>query len=129
MYKYKVHVYWQFTPQYFSGREDVEEGQGCVMRSTVINVSKEMMSYSDFPVPDSFPVFMHNKQVTSATYIRSYAGCPSYTQCSSYYIHGPFTPSLIFTCHVQGVQIPFTLFTQIYMSYTGCPDTMCPFLF
>ncbi|RUS69810.1 hypothetical protein EGW08_022431, partial [Elysia chlorotica] len=39
------------------------EGQGCVMKSTVINVSKEMMSYSDFPTPRESPVFMHNTQV------------------------------------------------------------------
>jgi len=52
-------------------REDVVEGQGCVMKSTVINVSKEMMSYSDFPVPDHFPVFMHNKQVVE--YFEMYA--------------------------------------------------------
>ena len=39
------------------------EGQGCVMKSTVINTSKEMMSYSDFPIPANYPPFCHNTQV------------------------------------------------------------------
>ncbi|KAK3750838.1 hypothetical protein RRG08_033654 [Elysia crispata] len=46
------------------------EGQGCVMKSTVINVSKEMMSYSDYPTPREFPVFMHNTQVLE--YFKNY---------------------------------------------------------
>ncbi|XP_060566212.1 LOW QUALITY PROTEIN: flavin-containing monooxygenase 5-like [Ruditapes philippinarum] len=47
---------WHYT-------EDVEEGQACVMKSTVINTSKEMMCYSDFPIPGEFPIYMHNKYV------------------------------------------------------------------
>ncbi|RUS85908.1 hypothetical protein EGW08_006311 [Elysia chlorotica] len=39
------------------------EGEACVMKSTVINTSKEMMSYSDFPIPAHYPNFMHNSQV------------------------------------------------------------------
>ncbi|KAK3602203.1 hypothetical protein CHS0354_004721 [Potamilus streckersoni] len=50
---------WNFT-------ESVREEQACVMRSTVINTSKEMMCYSDFPIPKEFPVFMHN------TYVQKY---------------------------------------------------------
>lgn len=34
-----------------------------VYRSTVINTSKEMMCFSDFPIPKDFPPFMHNKFV------------------------------------------------------------------
>ena len=34
-----------------------------VYRSTVINTSKEMMCFSDFPIPKDFPPFMHNKYV------------------------------------------------------------------
>ncbi len=30
---------------------DSKEGQACVMKSTVINTSKEMMPYSDFLIP------------------------------------------------------------------------------
>ena len=47
---------WHFT-------ETSEDGQACVMRSTVINTSKEMMCYSDFPIPKTFPNFMHNTKV------------------------------------------------------------------
>ena len=39
------------------------DGQACVMKSTVINTSKEMMSYSDFPIPADYPNFMHNTKV------------------------------------------------------------------
>ncbi|XP_060563847.1 flavin-containing monooxygenase 5-like [Ruditapes philippinarum] len=47
---------WHYT-------EEVEEGQACVMKSTVINTSKEMMCYSDFPIPADFPIYMHHQQV------------------------------------------------------------------
>jgi dimethylaniline monooxygenase (N-oxide forming) len=43
----------------------------CVTRSTIINTSKEIMSYSDFPVPEEFPNFMPNK--LALQYIRLYA--------------------------------------------------------
>lgn len=55
---------WYFTPE-------IREGQACVMKSTVINTSKEMMSYSDFPVPQHFANFMHNTKVLE--YFRLYA--------------------------------------------------------
>ncbi|XP_041371196.1 flavin-containing monooxygenase 5-like [Gigantopelta aegis] len=47
---------WKFT-------EKVDDDLGCVMRSTIINTSKEMMSYSDFPIPKEYPNFMHNTKV------------------------------------------------------------------
>ncbi|XP_041482053.1 flavin-containing monooxygenase 5-like [Lytechinus variegatus] len=43
-------------------REERED-QGCVYESTVINTSKEVMCFSDFPIPDDFPNFMHNRLV------------------------------------------------------------------
>ncbi|XP_041370067.1 flavin-containing monooxygenase 5-like [Gigantopelta aegis] len=47
---------WHFT-------EKVRDNLGCVMRSTIINTSKEMMCYSDFPIPKEYPNFMHNEKV------------------------------------------------------------------
>ncbi|XP_059165641.1 flavin-containing monooxygenase 5-like [Physella acuta] len=47
---------WHYT-------DEPVDGQACVMKSTVINTSKEMMCYSDFPMPEHYPVFMHNTQV------------------------------------------------------------------
>ena len=32
-------------------------------RSTVINTSKEMMAFSDFPIPKEYPPYMHNSQI------------------------------------------------------------------
>ncbi|XP_071096326.1 flavin-containing monooxygenase 5-like [Haliotis cracherodii] len=55
---------WNFT-------EKAREDQGSVMRSTVINTSKEMMCYSDFPIPKEFPNYMHNTQVWQ--YFKMYA--------------------------------------------------------
>lgn len=43
--------------------EDSTDGQACVMKSTIINTSKEMMCYSDYPIPKEFPIYMHNKYV------------------------------------------------------------------
>ncbi|GFR68218.1 dimethylaniline monooxygenase [N-oxide-forming] [Elysia marginata] len=47
------------------------KGQTCVMKSTVINSCKELMSYSDFLIPKDFPNYMHNSQVLE--YFRLYA--------------------------------------------------------
>jgi dimethylaniline monooxygenase (N-oxide forming) len=43
----------------------------CVMKSTIINTCKEMMCYSDFPIPAEYPNFMHNQFVVK--YLRLYA--------------------------------------------------------
>nr|XP_054769781.1 flavin-containing monooxygenase 5-like [Lytechinus pictus] len=43
-------------------REERDD-QACVYKSTVINTSKEVMCYSDFPIPDDFPNYMHNRLV------------------------------------------------------------------
>ncbi|XP_064615988.1 flavin-containing monooxygenase 5-like [Liolophura sinensis] len=50
---------WNYT-------EEARKGQACVMKSTVINTSKEMMAYSDFPIPKEYSIFMHN------TYVKKY---------------------------------------------------------
>ncbi|GAB1598636.1 dimethylaniline monooxygenase [N-oxide-forming] 5-like [Argonauta hians] len=44
-------------------KEKPEMGRSTVMKSTVINTSKETMAYSDFPPPPLFPVYMHNSYV------------------------------------------------------------------
>ncbi|XP_076090536.1 flavin-containing monooxygenase 5-like isoform X2 [Mytilus galloprovincialis] len=46
--------------------DEVVEGQSCVMKSTVINTSKEIMCFSDFPIPSEYPMYMHN------TYVQKY---------------------------------------------------------
>ena len=55
---------WNYT-------DGVREHQACVMKTTVINTSKEMMCYSDCPIPTDFPIFMHNTKVQE--YFRLYA--------------------------------------------------------
>lgn len=47
---------WHYTP-------GIREDQACVMKTTVINTSKEMMAYSDFLIPNDFPNYMHNSKV------------------------------------------------------------------
>ncbi|KFM74152.1 Dimethylaniline monooxygenase [N-oxide-forming] 5, partial [Stegodyphus mimosarum] len=42
--------------------EDIE-GLASVMKTTVINSSKEMTAISDFPPPEDAPNYMHNKQI------------------------------------------------------------------
>ena len=56
---------WNYSPNI---RED---GQASVMKSTVMNSSKEMMCHSDFPVPKDYPNSMHNSKVLE--YFRLYA--------------------------------------------------------
>lgn len=52
-------------------RESDIDGVASVMRSTVIDTSKEMNSFSDFPPPKEFANFMHNSQVLK--YLELYA--------------------------------------------------------
>ncbi|NXF44886.1 FMO5 monooxygenase, partial [Oceanites oceanicus] len=51
--------------------EHPEEGRASIYRSVIINASKEMMCFSDFPIPEDFPNFMHNSKVLE--YFRMYA--------------------------------------------------------
>lgn len=43
--------------------DDDVDGLASVMRSTVINSSKEMSAFSDFPPPDDYPNYMHNDKM------------------------------------------------------------------
>ncbi|XP_013400134.1 dimethylaniline monooxygenase [N-oxide-forming] 5 [Lingula anatina] len=56
---------WYYKPE---GKLD---GESTVMKSTIINTSKEMMSWSDFPMPKEYPNFMHNTYVLK--YFQLYA--------------------------------------------------------
>uniref|UniRef100_A0A915EL25 Flavin-containing monooxygenase n=1 Tax=Ditylenchus dipsaci TaxID=166011 RepID=A0A915EL25_9BILA len=48
---------WNYRPP------DVNDLGGSVMKSTVVNTSKEMMAFSDFPPPAEYPNFMHHSLV------------------------------------------------------------------
>lgn len=52
-------------------RDYDKEGIPSVMKSTVINTSKEISAYSDFPPPAKFPNFMHNTLMFK--YFKNYA--------------------------------------------------------
>ena len=47
------------------------DGKASVMKSTVINTSKEFMAFSDFPPPADYPNYMHNTKLLN--YFRMYA--------------------------------------------------------
>uniref|UniRef100_A0A8C9UQI2 Flavin-containing monooxygenase n=1 Tax=Spermophilus dauricus TaxID=99837 RepID=A0A8C9UQI2_SPEDA len=55
---------WKFS-------ERVEEGRASIYPSVFANSSKEMMCFPDFPYPEDFPVFMHNRKLQE--YIASFA--------------------------------------------------------
>uniref|UniRef100_A0A8C5W9X0 Flavin-containing monooxygenase n=1 Tax=Leptobrachium leishanense TaxID=445787 RepID=A0A8C5W9X0_9ANUR len=55
---------WRYT-------DAVEEGRASIYHSVVTNTSKEMMSYTDFPMPAEFPAYLHNSKVLD--YLRLYA--------------------------------------------------------
>uniref|UniRef100_A0A8C9F026 Flavin-containing monooxygenase n=1 Tax=Pavo cristatus TaxID=9049 RepID=A0A8C9F026_PAVCR len=52
-------------------KEQPEEGRASIYRSVIINTSKEMMCFSDFPIPDDFPNYMHHSKIME--YFRMYA--------------------------------------------------------
>ncbi|XP_075143221.1 dimethylaniline monooxygenase [N-oxide-forming] 2-like [Leptodactylus fuscus] len=55
---------WKFT-------ETVEEDRASIYKSLFTNTSKEMMCYSDFPMPEDFPVFPHHSKILD--YLHLYA--------------------------------------------------------
>ncbi|MEE6496134.1 hypothetical protein FKM82_002237 [Ascaphus truei] len=55
---------WKFT-------EMVEEGRASIYRSVVTNTSKEMMCYSDFPMPEDFPIYLHHSKVLEYLHLYS----------------------------------------------------------
>ncbi|KAK7133348.1 hypothetical protein R3I94_015275 [Phoxinus phoxinus] len=52
-------------------QEKPEADRCSIYRSLTVNTSKEMMCYSDFPVPDHYPNFMHNSLIVQ--YFKLYA--------------------------------------------------------
>ncbi|KAF4099318.1 flavin-containing monooxygenase 5-like [Onychostoma macrolepis] len=52
-------------------KEKPEAGRCSIYRSVIVNSPKEMMCYSDFPVPDHYPNFMHNSMTVQ--YFKLYA--------------------------------------------------------
>ncbi|RXM95373.1 Dimethylaniline monooxygenase [N-oxide-forming] 5 [Acipenser ruthenus] len=52
-------------------KEEAEAERASIYHSVIINTSKEMMCYSDFPIPDHFPNYMHNSRILE--YFRMYA--------------------------------------------------------
>ncbi|XP_056132107.1 flavin-containing monooxygenase 5-like [Lampris incognitus] len=52
-------------------RENPEPDRASIYHSVIINTSKEMMCFSDFPIPANFPNYMHNSLIMD--YFRMYA--------------------------------------------------------
>ncbi|XP_007935983.1 flavin-containing monooxygenase 5-like [Orycteropus afer afer] len=51
-------------------QKNTSEKMPSIYRSVTINTSKEMMCFSDFPIPDHFPNYMHNSKLMD--YFRMY---------------------------------------------------------
>lgn len=67
------YLFWikQWNNLSFHLQETVEPDQGSIYRSLVTNTSKEIMSFSDFPVPADYPNYLHNTELLQ--YFRLYA--------------------------------------------------------
>ncbi|XP_020487530.1 flavin-containing monooxygenase 5 [Labrus bergylta] len=52
-------------------KEVSEPNRASIYRSLTINISKEMMCYSDFPIPADYPNYMHHSKILK--YFRKYA--------------------------------------------------------
>ncbi|KAF9427554.1 Cyclopentanone 1,2-monooxygenase (CPMO) [Entomortierella beljakovae] len=50
---------WRYTEV----TEDNPNPYSSMYKSTIINVSKPTMTFSDFPIPGSWPIYLHNKKV------------------------------------------------------------------
>ena len=58
-----------FTGGLWRYHDDDVNGIASVAKSTIINSSKEMSSFSDFPPPEHFPNYMHNSMMVSLLFI------------------------------------------------------------
>ncbi|XP_023566027.1 dimethylaniline monooxygenase [N-oxide-forming] 2-like [Octodon degus] len=52
-------------------KESVEDGRASIYKSVITNTSKEMSCFSDFPMPEDFPNFLHNSKLLE--YFRIFA--------------------------------------------------------
>ncbi|XP_007525263.2 flavin-containing monooxygenase 2 isoform X2 [Erinaceus europaeus] len=52
-------------------KESVEDGRASIYQSVITNTSKEMSCFSDFPMPEDFPNFLHNSKLLE--YFRIFA--------------------------------------------------------
>nr|XP_002760420.3 flavin-containing monooxygenase 2 isoform X1 [Callithrix jacchus] len=52
-------------------KENVEDGRASIYQSVITNTSKEMSCFSDFPMPEDFPNFLHNSKLLE--YFRMFA--------------------------------------------------------
>ncbi|EHB08495.1 Dimethylaniline monooxygenase [N-oxide-forming] 2, partial [Heterocephalus glaber] len=52
-------------------KENVEDGRASIYKSVITNTSKEMSCFSDFPMPEDFPNFLHNSKLLE--YFRIFA--------------------------------------------------------
>ena len=57
--------------QWLLSQENPEPDRASIYHSVIINTSKEMMCFSDFPIPAHFPNYMHNSLIME--YFRMYA--------------------------------------------------------
>ena len=56
---------------YLPLQENPEPDRASIYSSVIINTSKEMMCFSDFPIPAHFPNYMHNSFIMD--YFNMYA--------------------------------------------------------
>uniref|UniRef100_A0A670Y4R6 Flavin-containing monooxygenase n=1 Tax=Pseudonaja textilis TaxID=8673 RepID=A0A670Y4R6_PSETE len=52
-------------------QEHVTEGHSSIYKSLTTNSSKELMSFSDFPIPEEYPNYVHHSKMME--YFRMYA--------------------------------------------------------
>uniref|UniRef100_A0A8C2RG88 Flavin-containing monooxygenase n=1 Tax=Capra hircus TaxID=9925 RepID=A0A8C2RG88_CAPHI len=52
-------------------KENVDDGRASIYQSVISNTSKEMSCFSDFPMPEDFPNFLHNSKLLE--YFRIFA--------------------------------------------------------
>ncbi|XP_015421448.1 PREDICTED: LOW QUALITY PROTEIN: dimethylaniline monooxygenase [N-oxide-forming] 5 [Myotis davidii] len=112
-------------------QENPEEGRASIYKSVIINTSKEMMCFSDYPIPDHFPNFMHNSQVLE--YFRMYAkefNLLKYIQLKVGNFVGTFVFEVVCQLHEQCGLIyqclPINIgLISMYLSYLDKDCTLC----
>lgn len=83
-------------------QENVEEGRASIYQSVITNTSKEMSCFSDFPMPEDFPNFLHHSKLLE--YFRIFArkfDLLKYIQFQVLYFGGQWFSPHGFSSHVN----------------------------
>lgn len=95
-------------------QETPEPDRTSIYRSLVVNTSKEMMCFSDFPMPSDYPNFMHNSQLLQ--YFRLYAEHFDLLRYINFQVDGISSAQVFYESSVVDINVYFSVNVGMHTS-------------